>query len=145
MSGSLNRATLIGNLTRDPESRTMQNGNKVCNLNVATNEKWRDKQSGEMQERAEFHRVVIFDDKIADVCEKYLKKGSKVFLEGQIQSRKWTDQSGVEKYTTEIVLQKFRGSLIMLDGREYPVDPSERKQPGGPPAGSDIDDDQIPF
>ena len=145
MSGSLNRATLIGNLTRDPESRTMQNGNKVCNLNVATNEKWRDKQSGEMQERAEFHRVVIFDDKIADVCEKYLKKGSKVFLEGQIQSRKWTDQSGVEKYTTEIVLQKFRGSLIMLDGREYPVDPSERQQPGGPPAGSDIDDDQIPF
>ena len=145
MSGSLNRATLIGNLTRDPESRTMQNGNKVCNLNVATNEKWRDKQSGEMQERAEFHRVVIFDDKIADVCEKYLKKGSKVFLEGQIQSRKWTDQSGVEKYTTEIVLQKFRGRLIMLDGREYPVDPSERQQPGGPPAGSDIDDDQIPF
>ena len=145
MSGSLNRATLIGNLTRDPESRTMQNGNKVCNLNVATNEKWRDKQSGEMQERAEFHRVVIFDDKIADVCEKYLKKGSKVFLEGQIQSRKWTDQSGVEKYTTEIVLQKFRGSLIMLDGREYPVDPSERQQPGGPPAGSVIDDDTIPF
>ncbi len=117
MSGSVNKVILVGNLGRDPEVRTMQNGGKVCNLSVATSERWRDRNSGEMQERTEWHRVVIFDEKIADVCERYLRKGSKVYLEGQLQTRKWTDQSGVEKYTTEVVLQRFRGNLVMLDGR----------------------------
>lgn len=117
MSGSINKVILVGNLGRDPEVRTMQNGGKVCNLSVATSERWRDRNSGEMQERTEWHRVVVFDEKIADVCERYLRKGSKVYLEGQLQTRKWTDQSGVEKYTTEVVLQRFRGNLVMLDGR----------------------------
>jgi len=117
MAGSVNKVILVGNLGRDPEVRTMQNGGKVCNLSVATSERWRDRNSGEMQERTEWHRVVIFDEKLAEVAEKYLQKGRKVFLEGQLQTRKWTDQSGTEKYSTEIVLQRFRGELQMLDGR----------------------------
>jgi single-strand DNA-binding protein len=117
MAGSVNKVILIGNLGRDPEVRTMQNGGKLCNISVATSERWRDKNSGDMQEKTEWHRVVIFDDKLVDVAERYLRKGSKVYLEGQLQTRKWTDQSGVEKYSTEVVLQRFRSSLVMLDGR----------------------------
>jgi single-strand DNA-binding protein len=117
MAGSVNKVILIGNLGRDPEVRTMQNGGKLCNISVATSERWRDRNSGEMQEKTEWHRVVIFDDKLVDVAERYLRKGSKVYLEGQLQTRKWTDQSGVEKYSTEVVLQRFRSSLVMLDGR----------------------------
>ena len=114
---SLNKVTLIGHLGRDPESRTMNNGDKVVNLSLATSEKWRDKASGELKERTEWHKVVIFNDKLADVAEKYLRKGSSVYLEGQLQTRKWTDQQGQEKYTTEIVLQRYRGELTMLDGK----------------------------
>ncbi|MEK9895186.1 MAG: single-stranded DNA-binding protein [Burkholderiaceae bacterium] len=114
---SLNKVTLIGHLGRDPESRTMNNGDKVVNLSLATSEKWRDKASGELKERTEWHKVVIFNDRLADVAEKYLRKGSSVYLEGQLQTRKWTDQQGQEKYTTEIVLQRYRGELTMLDGK----------------------------
>ena len=117
MSGSVNKVILVGNLGRDPEIRTMQNGEKVCNLSLATSERWKDRNSGEMQERTEWHRVVLFDQRLVDVAERYLKKGSKVYIEGQLQTRKWTDQQGVEKYSTEVVLQRFRGELTMLDTR----------------------------
>ncbi len=118
MAGSVNKVILIGNLGADPEVRTMNNGGKVVQLSLATSENWRDKQSGERREKTEWHRVVIFNENLAQVAEKFLKKGSKVYVEGQLQTRKWTDQSGAEKYTTEIVLQRFRGELTMLDGRE---------------------------
>ena len=117
MSGSVNKVILVGNLGRDPEVRSMQSGDKVCNLSVATSERWKDRNSGEMQEKTEWHRVVMFDQKLVEVAEKYLQKGAKVFLEGQLQTRKWTDQSGQEKYTTEVVLQRFRGEMVMLDSR----------------------------
>ena len=118
MAGSVNKVILIGNLGRDPEVRTMQSGGKVCNLSVATSESWRDKGSGERREKTEWHRVVIFNENLIQVAERFLKKGSKVYLEGQIETRKWTDQSGQEKYSTEVVLRPFRGELTMLDGRE---------------------------
>ena len=111
---SVNKVILIGTLGRDPESRFMQSGDKVVNVSIATSEKWKDRNSGERKERAEFHRVVIFDPNLAEIADKYLKKGSPVYLEGQLQTRKWTDQSGVEKFTTEIVLQRFRGSIVLL-------------------------------
>ncbi len=117
MAGSVNKVILIGNLGRDPEVRSMNNGGKVVNLSVATSETWRDKNSGERQERTEWHRVVIFNEKLGEVAERYLKKGSKVYVEGALQTRKWTDQSGQEKYSTEVVLQRFRGELTMLDGK----------------------------
>ncbi|TAL00940.1 MAG: single-stranded DNA-binding protein [Rhodospirillaceae bacterium] len=116
MAGSVNKVILIGNLGRDPEIRTTQNGTKVANLNLATSESWRDKSSGERKEKTEWHRVVIFGN-LADIAEKYLKKGSKVYVSGSLQTRKWTDQSGAEKYTTEVVLQGFGGELTMLDGK----------------------------
>lgn len=115
MAGSVNKVMLIGNLGRDPEVKTMQNGGKVCNLSVATSESWKDKASGERKEKTEWHRVVVFNENIINVCENYLKKGSKVFVEGQLETRKWTDQSGAEKYSTEVVLRPFRGELTMLD------------------------------
>ena len=117
MAGSVNKVILVGNLGRDPEIRSMQSGDKVCNLSVATSERWKDRNSGEMQEKTEWHRVVIFDQKLAEVAEKYLKKGAKVFLEGQIQTRKWQDQQGQDRYSTEIVLQGFNSTLTMLDSR----------------------------
>jgi len=117
MAGSVNKVILIGNLGRDPEIRNLQDGSRVANLSIATSESWRDKASGERRERTEWHRVVIFNDRLVDVVERFLKKGSKVYVEGQLQTRKWTDQSGQEKYTTEVVLQRFRGELTMLDGR----------------------------
>lgn len=117
MAGSLNKVILIGNLGKDPEVRRMGSGDPVVNLSVATSETWRDKQTGERKEKTEWHRVVIFNDQIAKVAEQYLKKGMKVYVEGQLQTRKWTDNSGVEKYSTEVVLQKFRGELQMLDSR----------------------------
>lgn len=116
MAGSVNKVILIGNLGKDPEVRSMQNGGKVVNLSIATSETWRDKNSGERQEKTEWHRVVIFNEKLGEVAEKYLKKGAKVYVEGALQTRKWTDNSGVEKYSTEVVLQRFRGELTMLDG-----------------------------
>ncbi len=117
MAGSLNKVMIIGNLGRDPESRTMGDGNPVVNLSIATSESWKDRNTGERREKTEWHRVVIFNENLAKVAQNYLKKGSKVYIEGQLQTRKWTDQSGAEKYSTEIVLQRFRGELTMLDGR----------------------------
>jgi len=118
MAGSLNRVLLIGNLTQDPECRRMNDGSPVINLRLATNETWKDRNSGERRERAEFHRVVIFNEHLAKVAEEYLRKGSKVYIEGQIATRKWTDNNGQERYTTEIVLQRYRGELQMLDGKQ---------------------------
>jgi single-strand DNA-binding protein len=117
MAGSVNKVILVGNLGADPEIRTLNSGDRVANLRVATSESWRDRTSGERKERTEWHRVVIFNDNLVKVAEQYLRKGSKIYLEGAIQTRKWADQAGVEKFSTEIVLQKFRGELTMLDGR----------------------------
>jgi single-strand DNA-binding protein len=117
MAGSVNKVILIGNRGRDPEIRSTQDGTRIANFSVATSESWRDKASGERKERTEWHRVVIFNDRLVDIVEKYLKKGAKVYIEGALQTRKWTDNSGQERYTTEVVLQRFRGELTMLDGR----------------------------
>ncbi|MGE0151694.1 MAG: single-stranded DNA-binding protein [Reyranellaceae bacterium] len=117
MAGSVNKVILVGNLGRDPEVRHTQAGGLIVQLSLATSENWRDKASGERKERTEWHRVVIFNEKLAEVAQKYLRKGAKVYLEGQLQTRKWTDQSGVEKYTTEVVLPRFGGTMTMLDGR----------------------------
>ena len=118
MSGSVNKVTLVGNLGRDPEVRAMQNGDKIVQLSIATSDRWKDKNSGEQRERTEWHRVVIFNDALGKIAEQYLKKGSTVYLEGQLQTRKWTDQqSGQEKYTTEVVLQRYRGELTLLGSR----------------------------
>jgi single-strand DNA-binding protein len=117
MAGSVNKVILVGNLGRDPEIRSLQDGSRVANLSLATSESWRDKNSGERRERTEWHRVAIFNDRLVEVVEKYLRKGAKVYVEGQLQTRKWTDAQNQERYTTEVVLQKFRGDLTMLDGR----------------------------
>jgi len=117
MAGSVNKVILIGNLGKDPEIRTLNSGDRVANLRIATSETWRDRSSGERKEKTEWHQVVIFNENIVKVAEQYLKKGSTVYVEGALQTRKWTDQQGVEKYSTEIVLQKFRGELTMLGGR----------------------------
>ena len=117
MAGSVNKVILIGNLGADPEVRHTQDGNPIVNLRLATNETWKDRQTGERRERVEWHRVVIFNENLGRIAQQYLRKGSKVYLEGQLQTRKWTDQSGQERYTTEVVLQRYRGELTMLDGR----------------------------
>ncbi len=116
MAGSVNKVILVGNLGRDPEIRSTQDGTRVANLSLATSESWRDKATGERKERTEWHRVAIFNERLVDIVEKYVKKGSKLYIEGQLQTRKWTDNSGAERYTTEVVLQRFRGELTMLDG-----------------------------
>jgi single-strand DNA-binding protein len=159
MAGSVNKVILVGNLGRDPEIRSTQDGRRVANLSLATSESWRDKNTGERREKTEWHRVVIFNDRLVDVVEKYLRKGSKIYLEGQLQTRKWTDQSGQEKYTTEVVLQGFRGELTMLDTRgagsaeaggysepthDAPAHSGASAGRGGPPSGGDLDD-EIPF
>jgi single-strand DNA-binding protein len=117
MAGSLNKVMIIGNLGQDPEIRSFQNGGKVCNLRIATSETWKDRNSGERQERTEWHTVAIFSEGLVNVCENYLKKGSKVFVEGKLQTRKWQDQQGNDRYSTEVVLRGFDGTLTMLDGR----------------------------
>lgn len=117
MAGSVNKVILIGNLGRDPEVRSFQNGGKVCNLRIATSENWKDRATGERREKTEWHSVAIFQEGLVRVCEQYLRKGSKVYIEGQLQTRKWQDQSGADRYSTEVVLQGFGGSLVMLDGR----------------------------
>ena len=118
MSGSVNKVTIVGNLGRDPEIRAMQNGDKIVQLSLATSDRWKDKTSGEQREKTEWHRVVIFNDALGRIAEQYLKKGSTVYIEGQLQTRKWTDQqSGQEKYTTEVVLQRYRGELTLLGMR----------------------------
>ncbi len=154
MAGSVNKVILVGNLGRDPEIRTTNDGTKVANLSLATSESWRDRNSGERRERTEWHRVVIFNDRLVDVVEKYLNKGSKIYVEGQLQTRKWTDRDGQERYTTEVVLQRYRGELTRLDSRTSaeggggdfggpPTAGPSGGGPGGAPAG-DLDDD-IPF
>lgn len=117
MAGSLNKVQLIGNLGRDPEIRSTQDGKEIANLTIATSESWKDKVTGERREKTEWHRIVIFNDGLVNVVKNYVKKGSKLYIEGALQTRKWTDQSGVEKYTTEIVLQGFGGTLVMLDNK----------------------------
>ncbi len=166
MAGSVNKVILIGNLGRDPEIRTSQSGMKIVNFSVATSENWKDKQTGERREKTEWHRVVIFSEGLAGVAERYLKKGSKVYIEGALQTRKWTGNDGVEKYTTEVVIQGFNGTLTMLDtrsgggGGDYDAPPpagepdwggSDAGGAGGSggsgsggPVGGDLDD-EIPF
>lgn len=161
MAGSINKVILVGNLGKDPEIRRTQDGRPIANLSVATSETWRDKATGERKERTEWHRVVIFNEGLAKVAEQYLKKGAKVYIEGQLQTRKWTDQSGQEKYTTEVVLQGFNSNLTMLDGRgagggsfgedqgsdfgsSGPVSAPRRPAVAGGSRNSDMDDD-IPF
>ena len=159
MAGSVNKVILVGNLGRDPEVRHTQEGALIVNLSLATSENWRDKATGERRERTEWHRVVIFNERLAEVAQKYLKKGTKLYIEGQLQTRKWTDQQGQEKYTTEVVLQRFRGELTMLDGRggggeeamaagaesDAPRGAAQRgARPGAAPVRGELDD-EIPF
>jgi single-strand DNA-binding protein len=118
MAGSVNKVILVGNLGRDPEVRTFQNGGKVCNLRIATSENWKDKNTGERREKTEWHSVAIFSEPLARIAEQYLKKGSKVYIEGQLETRKWQDQSGQDRYSTEVVLRPYRGELTLLDGRD---------------------------
>ena len=142
MAGSVNKVILVGHLGRDPESRSFQNGGKVVNLRIATSETWKDKSTGERKEKTEWHSVAIFNEGLAKTAEQYLRKGSKVYLEGQLQTRKWQDQSGADKYSTEIVLQGFNCQLVMLDGPNGGSGDSrrgERQQPSDPFA--DLDDD----
>ena len=148
MAGSVNKVILVGNLGKDPEVRRMTSGEPVVNLSVATSDTWRDKASGEKKERTEWHRVVIFNENLAKVAEQYLRKGAKVYLEGSLQTRKWTDKDGAEKYSTEIVLQRFNGTLVMLDGRGEGGGASrERVGASEAPAAFQRDemDDEIPF
>jgi single-strand DNA-binding protein len=148
MAGSVNKVILVGNLGKDPEVRRMTSGEPVVNLSIATSESWKDKSSGERKEKTEWHRVVIFNKNLADVAEKYLRKGSKVYLEGSLQTRKWTDKDGAEKYSTEVVLQNFRGELTMLDGKgEGGGSGGGRSGAGESPASFQRDemDDEIPF
>ncbi|MDG2522430.1 single-stranded DNA-binding protein [Caulobacter segnis] len=170
MAGSVNKVILVGNLGADPEIRSLGSGDRVANLRIATSESWRDRTSGERKEKTEWHRVVIFNDNLVKVAENYLRKGSTVYIEGALQTRKWTDQSGQEKYSTEIVLQKFRGELTMLGGRGDSSGASsgggdfdggysggggggggfsgggQRNQPSGPRENFSADlDDEIPF
>ncbi len=117
MAGSVNKVIIVGNLGRDPEVRTFQNGGKVCNLRIATSENWKDRNTGERKERTEWHSVAIFSEPLAKIAEQYLRKGSKVYIEGQLETRKWQDQSGQDRYSTEVVLRPYRGELTLLDGR----------------------------
>lgn len=152
MAGSLNKVQLIGNVGKDPEIRTTQQGKKIANLTIATSESWNDRQSGERKERVEWHRVSIMSDALAGVVERYVKKGSKLYVSGQLQTRKWTDQSGQEKWTTEIILNGFGSELIMLDGKRSGDDGGysdhARQEPKPPAPKPPIDDDafdEIPF
>ena len=150
MAGSVNKVILIGNLGRDPEVRHTQDGAPIVNMSVATSEQWRDKATGDRREKTEWHRVVIFNERLGEVAQKYLRKGSKIYIEGQLQTRKWTDQSGVEKYSTEVVLQRYRGELTMLDTRGGGGEAAAGESYGGgaaaPAAAPESDlDDEIPF
>lgn len=124
---SVNKVIILGHVGKDPEIRTMQNGNRVCSMNVATSESWKDKASGERKEKTEWHRVVIFNENLLSVAERFLRKGSKVYLEGQLETRKWTDTSGVEKYTTEVVMRQYRGEIVLLDKAEGGNDASSHE------------------
>ena len=160
MAGSVNKVILLGNLGQDPVVRTSQDGNKIVQLSIATSERWKDRNSGEQREKTEWHRVVIFNENLSNIAEQYLKKGSTIFVEGQLQTRKWQDQNGIDKYTTEIVLGRFRGELAMIGNRNDNVgivdsqenissnnnisEPSQKEI--NPPIGGAGDlDDEIPF
>jgi len=156
MAGSVNKVIIVGNLGRDPEVRTFQNGGKVCNLRIATSENWKDKTTGERKERTEWHSVAIFSEPLARIAEQYLKKGSKVYIEGQLETRKWQDQSGQDRYTTEIGLRPYRGELTLLDGRSDSSGGGYGGDQGGYDSGSSSGgsfgssapsdmDDEIPF
>jgi single-strand DNA-binding protein len=157
MAGSVNKVILVGNLGADPEVRQTQDGRPIVNLRLATSENWRDKATGERREKTEWHRVVIFNENLARVAEQYLKKGSKVYIEGQLQTRKWQDQSGQDRYSTEVVLQQYRGELTMLDGKRDSVSESDQRNgdfgrsgpfSGAGGKGDSFDkelDDEIPF
>lgn len=151
MAGSVNKVILIGNLGRDPEVRTFQNGGKVCNIRLATSETWKDRESGERREKTEWHSVAIFQEGLVRIAEQYLKKGSKVYIEGQLQTRKWQDQSGADKYSTEVVLQGFGGTLTMLDGpsgggqSQGGYDSGSTGNYDAPPQSGGYDDSEIPF
>lgn len=158
MSGSVNKVILVGNVGKDPEVRRLNSGEPVVSFSVATSENWKDKMSGERRERTEWHNVVIFNENLARVAEQYVKKGSKVYVEGALQTRKWTDQSGAERYTTEVVLQRYRGEMTLLDGRSggggrmveggddgYAMAESPRKGGNLPKADVPDFDDDIPF
>ncbi|MDX2027784.1 MAG: single-stranded DNA-binding protein [Alphaproteobacteria bacterium] len=153
MAGSVNKVILVGNLGRDPEIRTFQNGGRVASFSIATSESWKDKSSGEKKERTEWHRISILNDNLVGIVERYLKKGAKVYIEGQLETRKWTDKDGQEKYTTEVVLRPFRGELTMLDGANnnrsgsgpsMSDDSGPSISSGGGSSGGDLDD-SIPF
>ncbi len=136
MAGSVNKVILVGNLGKDPEVRAFQNGGRVCTFSIATSENWRDKVSGERKEKTEWHRIAIYNDRLVEVAEKYLRKGSKVYVEGALETRKWTDKDGQEKYTTEIAIKQFRGELTLLDGKGD----GERSSSGGYSSGGAFDD-----
>ncbi|HXE29867.1 MAG TPA: single-stranded DNA-binding protein [Stellaceae bacterium] len=161
MAGSVNKVILVGNIGRDPEIRSTQDGTRIANLSLATSETWRDRNSGERKEKTEWHRVAVFNDRLVEVIEKYVKKGAKLYIEGQLQTRKWTDKEGQDRYTTEVVLGRFNGQLTMLDGRsggegfsggpDDDMAPAPRAASGGmsrgggrAPATQDLDD-EIPF
>jgi single-strand DNA-binding protein len=152
MAGSVNKVIIIGNLGRDPEVRSFPNGGKVVNLRIATSESWRDKASGERKERTEWHQVSVFSEPLAKIAEQYLRKGSKVYIEGQLETRKWQDQAGADKYSTEVVLRAFNSTLTMLDGKTeggssggYDQSPASQSS-GGQTSGNDMGDfDEIPF
>ncbi|MBH87623.1 MAG: single-stranded DNA-binding protein [Pelagibacterales bacterium] len=160
MSGSINKVILIGNVGQDPEIRSFQSGGKVCNLSIATSERWRDRESNEQKERTQWHRVVVFNENLVNLIEKYVNKGSKLYIEGQLETRKWTDSSGIDKYATEVVLRNFKGEITFLDSRNNnnenqlesnnnSVNQEENSQLNqsfteNPSIDSDIDDD-IPF
>lgn len=149
MAGSINKVILVGNLGKDPEVRHSNDGAKIVSMTLATGESWKDKSTGERRERTEWHRVVIFNERVGEIAEKYLKKGSKVYLEGQLQTRKWTDQQGLERYTTEVVLSKFRGELTLLDSRGSgdDIDMNSGYSQTSPSSSGGFDnlDDEVPF
>ncbi len=147
MAGSVNKVILIGNLGRDPEIRNAQDGTKIVTFSVATSESWKDKQTGERKDKTEWHRVVLFNDRLGEVAEKYLRKGSKVYVEGALQTRKWTDSNNVERYSTEVVLSRFRGELTLLDSRSGGDNAMEGDSSGGSALPSHFDElnDDIPF
>lgn len=142
MAGSLNKVTLIGNLGRDPEVRFMPDGTRVASFSIATGETWKDKTTGERKDKTEWHRISVFNDKLAEVIEKYVRKGTKLYIEGQLQTRKWTDQAGVEKYTTEVVISRFKGEMVILDAKKSEGDFDSRSDES--PSDIPVDDD-IPF
>ena len=142
MASSVNKVILVGNLGRDPEVRSAQDGSKIVSFSLATSESWKDKNTGERKDKVEWHRVVVFNPNLAEVCEKYLRKGSKVYLEGQLQTRKWQDQSGADRYTTEVVLSRFKGELTMLDSRG---DSEGIAMSASGPEENAIMDDDVPF